>query len=317
MPIMGATTTRDLEKLVTAYAVRNARFYDANVMRENPLEKFFPFEPADEQEFEFWTGSGQAGVMGVDREAAVPYTKNALKRHQEDITTDKFAYFLGNDMLERAATPTGVGGGSKDPASRYAADGNIFFGETRQYKQIAALLAGAGQTVTSSGTWDTTSPEASITEALDKLGEYGWKDIRGPAVCILPQRVYRGITQQRAVRGGYSSVAQVLKDSYSIVFIPFAPWYVSKAQRRIDVLSGTDSDILGTNAIIAVGSPLVMECKDYKFKRTPAQFVETVSDQGYGTIIHRVQGAKVVPKYEDESTTVDIVKITGVAPARS
>ncbi len=88
MTIMGALTTRDLEKLVTAYAVRNVRFYDANVMRENPLEKYFPFESADEQEFEFWTGSSQAGVMGVDREAAVPYTKNALKRHQEDLTTD-------------------------------------------------------------------------------------------------------------------------------------------------------------------------------------------------------------------------------------
>jgi len=68
----------------------------------------------------------------VDREAAVPYTKNALKRHQEDLTTDKFAYFLSNDMLERAAKPTSVGGGAKDPAARYAADGNIFFGETRQ-----------------------------------------------------------------------------------------------------------------------------------------------------------------------------------------
>lgn len=317
MPIMGAVTVRDVEKLVTAYAVRNARFYDANVMRENPLEQFFPFEPSEEQEFEFWTGSGQAGVMGVDREAAVPYTKNALKRHQEDLTTDKFAYFLSNDMLERAASPIAAGGGgAKDPASRYAADGNIFFGETRFYKQIAALLAGAGQTVAAAGTWDTTSPEGAITEALDKLQEYGWKDIRGPAVLIYPARVGRGISQQRAVRGGYSSVAQILKDSYNIVFVPFAPWYVSKAQRKIDVLTGTDSDILGTNAILAVGSPLTMESKDYKFKRTPPQFVETVSDRGYGTIIHRVQGAKVVPKYEDESTTVDIVKITGAAPSR-
>jgi hypothetical protein len=315
MTIMGAVTTGDMEKLVTTYAVRNARFYDANVMRENPLEQFFPFETADEQEFEFWTGSGQAGVMGVDREAAVPYSKSALKRHQEDLTTDKYAYFMSNDMLERAAKATGPGG-AKDPASRYAADGNIFFGEVRQYKQIAALLAGAGQTVVAAGTWDTTSPEGAITEALDKLGEYGWKAIRGPAVCIVPQRVFRGVMQQRAVRGGYTSVAQVLKDSYSIEFIPFAPWYVSGAQRKIDVLTGTDSDILGTSAILAVGSGLTMQSLDYKFKNTPAQFVEIVSDQGYGTIIHRVQGAKVIPKYEEAATTVDIVKITGVATAR-
>ena len=170
--------------------------------------------------------------------------------------------------------------------------------ETRQYKQIAALLTGAGQTVTSPGTWDTTSPEAPSRKPWINSANTAWKDIRGPAVCIVPQRVYRGITQQRAVRGGYSSVAQVLKDSYNIVFVPFAPWYVSKAQRKIDVLTGTDSDILGTNAILAVGSPLTMESKNYGFKSTPAQFVETVSDQGYGTIIHRVQGAKVVPKYE-------------------
>ena len=307
MTIMGALTTGDLEKLVTAYAVRNTKFVDANATRENPLEKYFPFETSEEQEHEFWTGSGQAGVMGVDRDAAVPYTKNALKRHQEDLTTDKFAYFLSNNMLERAA---------KDPASRFAFDANVFFGETRQYKQIAALLAGAGQTVASAGTWDTTGPEGAITEALDKLSEYGWKDIRGPAVLIYPTRIGRGINQQRAVRGGYSSVRQVLKDSYNIEFVPFAPWYVSSAQRKIDILTVTDSDILGTNAILAVGAPTTLESLDYRFKKTPAQFVETVSDEGYGTILHRVQGAKVIPKYENTSTTVDIVKITGAAPAR-
>ncbi len=307
MPVMGALTTSDLEKLVTAYAVRNAKFVDANVSRANPLEKYFPFEGSEEQEHEFWTGSGNAGVMGVDRGAAVPYSKTAQKRHQEDLTTDKFAYFLGNDTLERS---------KKDPAARLAFNANVFFGETRLYKQVAALLAGAGQTVSAGGTWDTTDPEGSITAALVKIEEYGWNDQMNPAVLIYPTRVGMGITQQRSVRGGYSSIKQILQDSWNIQFVKFSPWYVSAAQRKIDILTGTDSDILGTNAILAVGGSMTMECLDYEFKKTPAQFVETVSDEGYGTILHRVQGAKVIPKYEESTTTVDIVKITGVAPAR-
>ncbi len=313
MPILGQLTAADVEQALTAYAVRNQMYVDAYVMRENILEKWFPFNKADEQQIEFWTGTGNAGVLGVDRDAKVPYTTTAIKRHQTDLLTDKFAYFLKNDLIERA---------SMDFAAKYAFNANSFFGEGRTFKQVKALLAGAGQTVTSENTWNLVSPENSVTTALDLLTEYGWNSNRGPALCIFPARVGRGLYQQRFTGGSYQSILKVLRDGYREVglnmeFIPYSPFYTSKKQRKMDIIAGTDSDALGTSAILAVGSPLVLQSVYYQYTKTPAQFVEQVSDEGFATILHRVQDARVVPMYEDETSSVFVVKIENVAPARA
>ena len=63
MPLMGALTTGDLAQAVTAYAVRNMRYIDSNIQQDNPLEKFWPFEKTDEQQIEFWSGAGTAGML--------------------------------------------------------------------------------------------------------------------------------------------------------------------------------------------------------------------------------------------------------------
>jgi hypothetical protein len=312
MPLMGVLTTGDLAQAVTAYAVRNMRYIDSNIVQDNPLEKFWPFEKSDEQQIEFWAGAGTAGVMGVDRDAAVPFSRTTINRYQYDLLTDKYGYFLKNDMLERAAI---------DPAAKYAYDGNMFFGRARAYKQVAALLAGAGQTVSSTNTWDKTSPESSITEGLDKLTEYGWNGNMGAAICIFPARVGRGLYQQRFAQGAYTSILSVLKKGYAeigmpIEFVPYAPFYGSMKSRKIDILTGTDSDALGNDAILAVGSPRVLESVYYQYTKTPGQFVSQVGDEGFATMLHRVQDARVVPLFDETSTSVLVVKITGAAPAR-
>ncbi len=310
---MGSLTTADLQQAVTAYAVRNMKYIDSNVAKDNPLERFWPFEPTEEQQIEFWSGAGTAGVMGVDRDAAIPFSKTTINRYQYDLLTDKYGYFLKNDTLERAAI---------DPAAKFAYDGNMFYGRARAYKQVAALVAGAGQTVTSPDTWDKVSPESSITSALDLLTEYGWNGNMGPAVCIFPARIGRGLYQQRFVQGAYSSILQVLKKGYAevgmpIEFVPYAPFYGSMKSRKIDILTGADSDALGTSAILAVGSPRVLESVYYTYKKTPAQFVSQVGDEGFATMLHRVQDARVVPLFDDTSTSVLVVKIENVAPQRS
>ena len=312
MPLMGSLTTFDLQQALTAYAVRNFRYIDAHVGFENPLEKFWPFEKTDEQQIEFWAGAGTAGVMGVDRDARIPFSKTTIERYQYDLLTDKYGYFIKNDMLERAAI---------DPAQKYAFDGNVFYGAARAYKQVTALKTGAGQTVAAADTWDKISPESAITEALDDLQEYGWNGNMGPAVCIFPARIGRGLYQQRFTGGAYNSILSVLKKGYAdigmpIEFVPYAPFYGSMKSRKIDILTGGESDALDDTAIIAVGSPRVLESVYYEYKKTPAQFVTQVGDEGFTTMLHRVQDARVVPLFDETSTSVMVVKITGVATAR-
>ena len=54
----------------------------------------------------------------------------------------------------------------------------------------------------------------------------------------------------------------------------------------------------------------------YQYTKTPGQFVSQVGDEGFATMLHRVQDARVVPLFDETSTSVLVVKITGAAPSR-
>lgn len=309
----GRIGVEDLVKRVRGYGADVQAFVDEYIGLEDPLAAYFPFtDSGDKQEIEFWMRQGRAGVMGVARSARIPPTKSVLRRFQQEMDVDKYAYLLTNEVLEKTID-------NLDTDDAF--DANTFFAEAQLWKRLSALKAGAGKQITASGTWNTTDAEANIAEAVAWLKDYGWKKGWGKILCIYPARVDMGVNQARAFRGGYDTVAGIIKQSYpEVEFISYSPFRGANDELVIDILGGTSSDALGTSALLTVAQPTrILECKSYSFKRTPSVFVEQISDVGYLTILHRMNACRVKPwKSASDSATTNplIVEITGVAPAR-
>lgn len=310
--MMGAPSVADLVKRVTGYATASMDFINENIELENPLGAYFPFVPTKLARMEMWTRQGAGGVMGVSRSAAIPATKPLLRRWEKEIDTDKYAYTLTNKAIEDAFD---------DLAGQDALDANIFFAAARYWKQVTALVAGAGKSIASGGTWESTSAESSIVEALTYLDDMGYNPNWGPRLVVYPARAGAGILQARSIRGGMDSTANVIKSSFPDVrFIPNSPFRAMNNELTIDILAGSDSDALSTNALVVVGNAArVMDCKEYTFQKTPNVFVDVTADYGYTTILHRANDVmirKLRSTSSSATTNPLIVKITGAAAAR-
>jgi hypothetical protein len=311
-PRIGGIDPIDLQKRVRGYATAAMGFVNENEMQENSLGAWFPFENTDQKEIEFWTRQGAAGVMGVARSAAIPATRPQLMRFQKDLLTDKYAYMLTNEVLESAYDDLGA---------QDALDATTFFGEAQYWKQVTALKAGYGKTAAAGGYWSATDAESDIVTAVAYLKDYGWKKSWGPILVIYPARVDMGVNESRAIRGSYDTVANIIKQSYpEVEFISYTPFRATGDNLEIDVLAGTSSDALGNDALVVVGNAArVMTSRQYTFKRTPSVFVDTISDEGYLSILHRMNGCKVIPARAATGSATSspyIYKITGVAASR-
>lgn len=322
---LGTISVEDLKKQVEGYGVFNQKVITLTMEVTNPLEQYFPFimDSVDE-EIEFWTHEGNAGLMGVSRGANVPETKGQFRRYAEVTKVDKYAYGYEYDVLEKAKT---------DFTKQDRNNAARWFGAVRMYKQIYALKAGAGKTVAAGATWDTQDPSDKIYECLDHLNDYGWGDGQmGPALILYPSRVGRGIKSSQYVNGSYTQRMIDIANNYggAVRFIPIAPFRTANASRHMDVLMETESDVIGNDAVIVLANPdQVLYSKEYVFNKTPNVFTDAVKDYGITTVLHRQTGCKIVPSGTSDdtddgttlastaSTSIYVCKITDVAASRS
>lgn len=319
----GYLDVEELKKRVRGYGVTAQEIINITRNVANPLERYFPYQTTDREEIEFWTREGNAGLMGVARGANIPETKAQFRRHYEITKVDKFAYGYTYEVLERS---------TDDFTLQDAQDAAMWFGAARQYKQIYALLNGAGKTVAAGDTWVNQDPSDKIYECLDHLNDYGWQNgALGPALVLFPARVGRGIYSSQYVNGSYTQRIKDIAANYNdaVEFIPIVPFRTANDTRQMDVLLETESDVIGNDALVVLGNPnMVLRCREYRFQRTPSVFADAVKDWGVTTVLHRQTGCKIVPQGNADdtdssdllstaSTSKLICKITDVAAARS
>ncbi len=293
-----------------SYGASIQEFVDKHIDLEDPLSEYFPFQYINRvSEIKHMNGRGCCGVVGIARSAGIPQALN--HRPKPELYMDKFVYLLTNDDLEK----------NNDLVSQHNSLANTFFAEALIWKRLKALGTGAGMTITASGYWSTTDPEANIAEAIALIKDYGWKSAWGKILCIYPARVDMEFKKARIFRGRYDTVASIIKQSYpEVEFISYVPLGAANDSLEIDIQGGTDSDALGNDCLVTVAQPSrVLESKQDTFKSTPSVFVKQISDVGIQTILRRKNACMVKPWMSTSDAAIKnplIVKINGVAAAR-
>jgi len=301
--MVNCTNVEDIKSFLQGYGENILESLDKS--KEDDLAEYFPFQDSgNNQEIKQRMLRECDNFIGLVRSAKIP--REGINLIESKRCLDKLAYLITNEDLER----------NDNLVEKYLPIANRFFTAARAWRRLTALLAGAGKTIKATDVWNTVDPMANISEAVAWLKDYGWKSAWGKILCIYPARVDMGVNQSRTFRGGYDTVAGIIKKSYpEIEFISYAPFRAANEAFEIDILAGTDRDALGTNCIITVAQPArVLECK-----QCSNVFVKKIATKGYLTTLQRQNACMVKPwKSSSDAATTNplIVKITGVAAAR-
>jgi hypothetical protein len=308
---VGIVTIGDLGLLNKAYAygLRNLELIDQTVIKASQLLQFFkgPAYDLDEEYLEFFSRESNPGIVNVPINATIDPSHASYNHARGRIYWDMYWWGL-DDTVREGMVPQVMDMEAQDSVQFYA---NVI-----DYKIIKELLAGTGNVNAASGYWNNAATvEADITTALVELAYQTGQPITqaGDILVLFPTTVLTSIAGLDFIHNVNQSLKKYMSDSYpNMRFIDFTPALNSAGERKIDMMAGTSSDILATNAIICYTGPRVLKVGEF-IPKTVSR-VETQSlgvFKGALTATRRCFGALTVGRF-GAATNPAIIKITGV-----
>jgi hypothetical protein len=309
--VPGILTIGDMGLLNKAYAygLRNLELIDQTVIKESQLLSYFkgPSFDLDEEYIEFFARESNPGVINVPINATIDPSHASYQHKRERLYWDMYWWGL-DDTIREGTIPQVMDAEAQDSVQFYA--------NVADYKIIKELLAHPGETNAASGYWTSASVvEVDITEALKDLSyNSGIAVTKAQNILVIfPTKVLTSIAGLDFIHNVNQSLKKYMGDSYpNMVFVDFTPSLNSKGSRIIDMMAGTSSDALSTNAIVCYGGPRILKVGEFVPKTVSR--VETQSlgvFKGALTATRRCFGAVTVGRFGAE-TNPGIIKITGV-----
>lgn len=309
----GAMTPADLDRFVKGWARRTARVLD-RVLNEQPsgLLAAFPVDASlESQMIEHFERYNNPGQIDQPLDGPGDTTKWNFKRSYKDLTNswDKFTYFILDSAQTAAAVNRFAMDGTRD-AARY-------FTATRVYKIIRELKAKAGDSTSASGTWGASGSgdaEQDIVTAIKSIVEAtGIDPEQHNFGVVYPSKVLDEFKQLDLIHMVVQQLSEYLKAAWKINLYPFTPFRDAAGNRVIDVSGSTDSDILGTSALVFVEGEITMLVGEYRPGDIMLHEVTREHATGYITTFKQCVDALAIPTDGQANGKSDLIfEITGV-----
>lgn len=312
----GALTSEVLDKLVKGRAKQNARVIDTNINKApTGILKAFPVDSLGSQLLEFWTVKGNPGQINQALDGMPDLTKHKYVRSYKDLTNswDKQAY----KIMDSAQTAMAV--------NRLANDGRKFiqnyFENARVWKILTELKAkeATGNTHAASSYWGasgTGDAEADVAKGIAKIVSTTGMDIETGGYqfgLAYPSEVLDEFHQLDLINQVTQQLGVYLKQAWKLNLYAVTPPTDADGKAYIDVKFQTDSDVLGTSAILFVEGQDTLIGGNYSPSDIMLNETERQLAEGWTTVMKQCVDYLAVPTDgTSNGKSALIYEITGV-----
>jgi len=309
---MGSMNIGNLGTFLRGYFERNRTVYEMGVQRMGFLGNVFPVRTLSVPKIELRWQAGVAGRMNVALDAPVEDSRWEMKETSKELTWDKFAFTITDSATDAIAVNTMLSDGIRNSARYFAA--------LRDYRIITELKAKNNASCTGSATavWTDSAAQVeddivtAIQTIVDTSG--GMNPETATFGVIYPAKAMMGLDSLGLIGNVQMTVKSYLQNTWKMNFYPYSPAkFGSAGDEIIDVKNDTDSDALGTSALVFVEGEDTMVCGQYYGNGIKMSESTRIHDVGVKTTLRHSFGCLARPLYDDTGYTTPLIyEITGV-----
>lgn len=300
----GSMTPGQLGTYLKGYFQRTQQITDLSIQKAGILTGVFPTQNLSIPKLEVRYTQGVPGRMNVALDAPVEDSRWTYRYKDKDLTYDKFSFAVTDAATDMVQVDNMAADGVRS--------GNTFFANVRDFRMITELKAKNNSSCThgAAAVWSDAAAdvEGDIVRGLEGIVQRSGVNPATTQFGLLYQsKVMRGIDQLALIKNVQQTLKSYLGSVFNLSFYPYTPYMDPDGNKYLDVKELTDSDALGTSALLFVEGPQTMMCGQYAPKGVPMFETTRVHDVGYKTTLRHSFGCLAVPRYDDTTYTTPLV----------
>lgn len=302
---MGQMNVAQLGTYLRMYLNKAVPVMPIAISQTGYMAGLFPVETLSVPKLEYRGQAGVPGRMNVALDTPVEDSKWEVTYHSKEMKWDKFAFSVTDAATDAVQVNSLAADGMRCAVEYFAA--------LRDYKIITELKAknSTSCTATAAALW--TLPAADIvgevTTGISKICEVAKINPDKTQFNVLyPAKCMAGLNQLGLIGNVQQTIKGYLQNVFNINFIGYAPWHTGVTGEEImDVKHLTDSDALGTSALIFVGGPKTLKCGQYLGNGITLNETTRIHDVGYKTTLRNSFDCMAIPYFDETTETTPLV----------